>query len=81
MVDGAEVKAFAGDTVLTAVLSHRRFLRPADFADARRSGFCLMGACQDCWVHLGSGERIRACTTPVAAGMRIVSTAGRVQHD
>jgi predicted molibdopterin-dependent oxidoreductase YjgC len=81
VVDGADVSAFAGDTVLTAVLSHRRSLRPAEFSNARRSGFCLMGACQDCWVHLESGERIRACSTPLIAGMRIVSTAGRVPHD
>lgn len=80
VVDGADVDAFAGDTVLTAVLSHRRFLRAAEFSAAHRSGFCLMGACQDCWVHLESGERIRACSTPVVAGMRIVSTAGRMHH-
>ena len=28
-----------------------------------------MGACQDCWVQLESGERLRACTTPLVPGM------------
>jgi len=38
-----------------------------------------MGACQDCWVWTSDGERLRACTTPVVAGMSIItqlSTAG-----
>src|SRR3569623_1390555 len=74
VIDGVAVDAYAGDTVLTAVLTHRRSLRPAEFSTAQRSGFCLTGACQDCWVHLESGERIRACSTPVTDGMRIVST-------
>lgn len=81
VVDGAEVVAFSGDTVLTAVLAHRRSLRPFEFDDADRAGFCLMGACQDCWVHRENGERLRACSTPVAEGMIIVTTSGRRFHD
>lgn len=80
-VDGSLLDVYAGDTVLTAVLTHRRSLRPFEFADAVRGGFCLMGACQDCWVHLETGERLRACSTPVAEGMRIVSNLGKRFHD
>ena len=38
-----------------------------------------MGACQDCWVALDDGTRLRACTSFVAEGMRIVtrSAVGR----
>jgi predicted molibdopterin-dependent oxidoreductase YjgC len=37
-----------------------------------------MGACQDCWVALETGERLRACSTPLAPGMRIVTGAREV---
>jgi NADH dehydrogenase/NADH:ubiquinone oxidoreductase subunit G len=32
-----------------------------------------MGACQDCWVALEDGTRLRACTSFVGDGMRIVT--------
>ncbi|MER8802273.1 (2Fe-2S)-binding protein [Mesorhizobium sp. M0520] len=79
-VDDMPLEVFAGDTVLTAVLTHRRNLRPFEFADAARAGFCLMGACQDCWVHLETGERVRACSTQVVEGMRIATNLGRCFH-
>ncbi len=70
-VDGVAVTALAGDTLLTALLTSGRRLRDSEFGDGPRAGFCLMGACQDCWVALGGGRRVRACTTPVADGMRV----------
>lgn len=76
-VDGEPVSSLAGESVLTAIMSARRHLRPFDFSETKRAGFCLMGACQDCWVHLDSGERVRACSTPVAPSMNIVTNAGR----
>ena len=74
-LDGREVLALAGDTVLTAVLLQQRFVRHSEFNDEPRAGFCLIGACQDCWLRTESGERIRACSTPIAAGMRLVTRA------
>lgn len=70
-VDGEAVVAYVGDTVLTAVLSHRRYLRGPECGDGACAGFCLMGACQDCWVWLGADLRARACTTLVAEGMKV----------
>ena len=75
-VDGAEVEALEGDTLLVALLTAGARLRTSEFGDGPRAGFCLMGACQDCWVWTETGERLRACTTPVAAGLRIL-TRGR----
>ncbi len=49
-LDGVETEALEGDTVLTAILTQRGHLRIAEFTEAPRAGFCLMGACQDCWV-------------------------------
>jgi predicted molibdopterin-dependent oxidoreductase YjgC len=31
----------------------------------------MMGACQDCWVQTDSGERLRACSTFISAGMAL----------
>ena len=75
LVDGVEVQAYTGDSVLVAVLAARNALRRHEFSDEMRAGFCLMGACQDCWVWLADGQRVRACTTVVAEGMHVV-TAG-----
>ena len=70
-LDGRACTALEGDTVLTAVLTNAAKLRESDFGGAARAGFCLMGACQDCWVRLADGERLRACTTFVESGMRV----------
>ena len=73
LVDRAEVRAFAGDSVLVAVLTARNALRQHEFSGEPRAGFCLMGACQDCWVWLADGARVRSCTTPVADGMHVLT--------
>ncbi|BAI75604.1 hypothetical protein AZL_c03110 (plasmid) [Azospirillum sp. B510] len=73
LLDGVERVALSGDTVLTAILTNGPALRQAEFGPERRAGFCLMGACQDCWVWQEQGARIRACTTPVAEGMRLLT--------
>ena len=75
LIDGAEVTAYAGDSVLVAVLAARDALRQHEFSDEARAGFCLMGACQDCWVWLADGQRVRACTTVVAEGMHVADRA------
>ena len=75
-IDGLGVTAMEGDTLMVAMLTHGNALRSSEFAalepsDGRRAGFCLMGACQDCWVWTAQGERLRACSTPVQSGMDI----------
>src|SRR6266581_4763031 len=72
-IDGHPASALAGDTLLVALLSNGRRVRDSEFGDGARAGFCLMGACQDCWVWSARGERLRACSTPVAAGMAILT--------
>jgi len=74
VIDGHAVEALADDTLMVAVLNNVRHLRESEFGDGRRAGFCLMGACQDCWVWTADGARLRACTTVVAEGMSIVTT-------
>jgi NADH dehydrogenase/NADH:ubiquinone oxidoreductase subunit G len=72
-IDGQLVRALAGDTLLVALLTNGRRLRDSEFADGPRAGFCLMAACQDCWVWSETGERIRACSTPVQEGMAVLT--------
>ena len=74
-IDGLPVAALAGDTVLVAMLCSGTRVRDADFGGKARAGFCLMGACQDCWVRETSGRRLRACTTMAVDGMAIVTRA------
>lgn len=76
-IDGAPAAALEGDTVLTAILANARRLRVNEFDRKPRAGFCLMGACQDCWVMLGSGERVRGCTTFAADGMDVRTGGAR----
>lgn len=77
-LDGEPCEGRAGDTVLTAILTQAERLRLSEFTAAPRAGFCQMGACQDCWVVLESGERLRACSTALTAGMRILTRRARV---
>ena len=71
-IDGTPAEAREGDLLLTAILLHRPALRRFEFGDSHRAGFCLMAACQDCWVGLADGRRLRACTTPIESGMAVV---------
>ena len=49
----------------------RAQLRRNEFSHEPRAGFCLMGACQDCWVLTDSGERLRACSTFITPGVAL----------
>ncbi|WP_306152173.1 (2Fe-2S)-binding protein [Roseovarius sp. MMSF_3281] len=69
--EGRAMAGLEGDTVLTAVLAAATHLRNAEFGPERRAGFCLMGACQDCWLWQENGPRLRACSTLLQEGMRL----------
>jgi len=65
------IEALEGDTLLTALLLAGTHVRRFEFGEGMRAGFCLMGACQDCWVALADGRRLRACTTLAEDGMAL----------
>jgi hypothetical protein len=67
------IEALEGDSLLTALLLAGAVLRQSEFGDGPRAGFCLMGACQDCWLTLADGRRTRACTTPAEDGMALAA--------
>ena len=72
-INGDKYLAKLGDTVLTAILTNQTAVRKTEFSGQARAGFCLMGACQDCWVRLGDGQPFRACSTMIEQGMQIVT--------
>ncbi len=76
-LDGEELHAMLGDTIMTAVLTHRSQLRQSDLSASARAGFCLMGACQDCWIESEFGARYRACSTLLVPGMRLLTNVER----
>jgi len=76
VLDGVPRTALAGDTVLTAMLTHTVQLRRNEFSGEPRAGFCMMGACQDCWVQTADGARLRACSTFVQPGMSLLTGSG-----
>jgi predicted molibdopterin-dependent oxidoreductase YjgC len=73
-VDGEAVNALQGDTLMVAMLTSGNSLRQSEFGDGARSGFCLMAACQDCWVWTEEGAKLRACSTMAANGLKIRTT-------
>lgn len=79
LIDGQPATALDGDTLLVALLTNGRRVRTSEFGDGARAGFCLMGACQDCWVWDDAGQRLRACSTVVVEGMS-VRTAPPATH-
>jgi len=76
-LDGQPASGLLGDTLLTAVLTASEHLRGSDFSAEPRAGFCMMGACQDCWVRLGDTRRVRACSTLLEAGHDVRREQGR----
>ena len=70
MLDGSPARA-APATPSDRGLTLSDQLRREEFSGTPRAGFCLMGACQDCWVATADGRRLRACTTRLEPGMRL----------
>ena len=70
-IDGQPVQALQGDTLMVAILNSGISLRESEFGDGRRAGFCLMGACQDCWVWTEDGKRLRACSVMAREHLKI----------
>jgi predicted molibdopterin-dependent oxidoreductase YjgC len=73
LIDGEAMGAFAGESLLVAMLSQATRLRTHETDGSPRAGFCLMGACQDCWMWRDDGHRLRACTTPVTEGLAVLT--------
>jgi predicted molibdopterin-dependent oxidoreductase YjgC len=79
-VNGRAIEAYEGESVLTALIAAGVLTTSRDSFGRLRTPFCNMGVCFDCLVELADGaegsSRVRACLTPVRAGLRVVVPEG-----
>jgi hypothetical protein len=76
-VDGAEVEAFPGETIATALLAAgRRTARHTAHRSAPRGVFCAIGVCHDCRMVVDGEANVRTCLVPARAGMVVETQRG-----
>jgi sarcosine oxidase subunit alpha len=79
-VNNQPVEAYAGETAAAVLItSGHRNLGPPEQSAIPGSLFCGMGVCYSCLVTIDGVPNIRACVTPVAEGMTIMT--GRPPHE
>lgn len=79
-VDGAQMRAFAGETIATALLAAGVVVFNRSASGAPRGPFCNMGTCFECQVQVAPpGVRdfrwVRTCVCPVEEGMTVLTGA------
>jgi D-hydroxyproline dehydrogenase subunit gamma len=73
-VNGRDVTAHEGESLATVLIAADVLIMSRDSSGRLRSPWCNMGVCFDCLVEIEDGNssrRVRACLTPVRAGLRI----------
>jgi predicted molibdopterin-dependent oxidoreductase YjgC len=71
-VDGKEMRAFEGETVLAVLWANgRHTLHTTARSHEPRGFFCGIGVCFDCLVTIDGIVNLRACVEPVRQGMEI----------
>ncbi len=71
-IDGKEVEAFGGETVLAALwASGDLTVHTTARTHEPRGYFCGIGVCFDCLVTIDGIVNLRACLEPVRSGMKI----------
>jgi predicted molibdopterin-dependent oxidoreductase YjgC len=75
--DGGTLFAREGEPLLAALLAAGiRVLRTMPRTSEPRGGYCLVGRCPDCMVIVDGVPNVRACVTPVCAGMIVETQHG-----
>ena len=75
-VDDEPLSAYMGETIAGALLAAGRKAWRRTPHGQPRGMFCGIGLCFDCLVTVNGTPNVRACLTPVAAGM-VVDTGGK----
>ena len=75
-VDGVPLPAYEGETIAGALLAAGRRAWRRTSHGQPRGVFCGIGLCFDCLVTVNGTPNVRACLTPVAAGM-VVETGSK----
>jgi predicted molibdopterin-dependent oxidoreductase YjgC len=76
IVDGVPLPACMGETIAGALLAAGRRAWHRTSHGQPRGVFCGIGLCFDCLVTVNGTPNVRACLTPVAAGM-VVETGSK----
>lgn len=72
MFDGATIPAYAGDTIVSALLASGRHVLSRSFKYHRPRGeLCGCGQCGNSLVQVDGAPGVRACGEPARAGMRV----------
>lgn len=82
-IDGVPMSAYPGETIATAMLAAQQLRFRDDRSGAPRGIFCNMGTCSECmvWLACETGwRRIRACLTPIRAGMVVATREPGADH-
>jgi predicted molibdopterin-dependent oxidoreductase YjgC len=75
--DGGALTAHRGEPLLAALLAAGiRAVRSMPITGELRGGYCLVGRCSDCMVVVNGVPNVRACVTPVCAGMAVETQHG-----
>jgi len=74
-VDGNAIPAYEGETVATALLAAGVRTFHTTSSGMPRAPYCNMGVCFECEVEIDGALLVRACMTPVRAGMRVRTRA------
>jgi D-hydroxyproline dehydrogenase subunit gamma len=72
-VDGRPLRAPAGQSLAAALLAAGRATLRHSPSGMPRGVYCGIGVCQECRVHVAGLGVVRACVTPVAAGMNVTT--------
>ena len=69
--DGAAIEGLAGETLAARLVGAGRTAFHPNGTVAARGLFCGMGVCRECLVSVDSEPNMRACMTPLKAGMHV----------
>lgn len=76
-IDGYPVIARVGETAASALLREESaWSRTTPVSGARRAPYCMMGVCFDCLMLVEGEGLVRACQTPVSAGLKVQRQTG-----
>jgi aerobic-type carbon monoxide dehydrogenase small subunit (CoxS/CutS family) len=80
--DGRDVEGREGEPIAVALLAAgvRIFRTMPRFGDVR-GGYCMVGRCTDCMVVVDGVPSVRACVTPVKAGLDVRTQHGLGESD
>ncbi len=70
--EGDAFSGFSGEPIAAALFrAGVRVFRTMPTSGEARGGYCLVGRCSDCMVVVDGTPNVRACVTPLRAGMEI----------